>query len=179
MGAPLPGTFHAARFPAAIENVLVVASAMLDPRATATALAAMHARAAVRIHLLAIQQLPNGHAGPFLRAIDMKKVRETEASELLAPLVAELEASGTPYRTHVETGAWLETIAGHVRDLGCGKIVVGDNRLGAWQRLLLRHDQWRIASYLRRSGFEVDVVRLDEVSPRNRASTSRAVASHS
>jgi hypothetical protein len=161
-----------------VENVLVVASPMLDPPATAAALAAMHARAAVRIHLLAIQQLPSGHAASFLRAIDMKKVREAEAIELLAPLVAALDAGGTPYRVHSATGAWLGTIARHVRDLGCRKVVIGDNRRGVWPGLLLRHDQWRIRSYLRRSGFAADVVRLDEVSLRRRASMSRAVAEH-
>jgi hypothetical protein len=169
---------HCALFPAAVDNVLVDASTMLDARTTAASLASMHAGSTVRIHLLAISQPPTGYAGSHLRGVDLKRVRDEEARGVLAPLAAALDASGTPYRAHVQFGPWLETIARHVRDLGCRRVVVGSNPNRLFSNALLRHDRWRIASFLRRSRLEARVTCVDEPAVRKGTVVPGAVAHH-
>lgn len=143
---------HIAHFPADVRNVLVVASGLLDAGATASLLAAMHSRESVRIHLLAIESRPTGYAGSFLRTVDVGKIQEGVAHRHVAPLCDALDASGVPYRLHVAAGAWLEAIGHHARELGCTRVIVGDNPHRALHRLVLRHDRWRIESYLRGQG---------------------------
>ena len=138
-----------ASFPAGVRNVLVVAGRLLDARATAQMLGAMHSRETVRIHLLAIEPRASAYAGSFLDGIDRASAHEKAARERLEPLCAALDASGTPYRMHVATGPWLDTIAQHARELGCAQVIVGDNPHSLLHRLVLRHDRWRIQSYLR------------------------------
>ncbi|HLX22571.1 MAG TPA: universal stress protein [Usitatibacter sp.] len=134
-----------ALFPAGVRNVLVVAGRLLDAHATATMLSALHSRESVRIHLLAVQPCPSGYAASFLDGYDL----ESAAHEQLAALRAELDALQTPYRTHISTGPWLDTIARYARELNCPEVIVGDNPNSVLNRLVLRHDRWRIASFLR------------------------------
>ena len=138
-----------AHFPAGVRNVLVVAGRLLDPRATAAMLGTLHARETVRIHLLAIAPSPSGYARSFLGGVDAAAVQEDIARANLAPLCEALDAAGTPYRVHVASGRWLETIERHARDLGCARVIVGDNPRRLLHRLLLRHDRWRLDSFLR------------------------------
>jgi nucleotide-binding universal stress UspA family protein len=143
---------HLAHFPADVGNVLVVTGALLDARATAAALAAMHSRETVRIHLLAVESRPTGYARTFLKTVDIGKVQDIEAHRHVGPLCQALDDAGVPYRLHVAAGAWLPAIEHHARELGCTRVVVGSNPHHVLQRLVLRHDRWRIASYLRGQG---------------------------
>ena len=143
---------HIAHFPADVSNVLVVASGLLDAAATAASLASMHARETVRIHVLAIESKPTGYARSFLRRVDVEKVQDGEAHRHVAPLCDALDARRVPYRVHVATGAWLESIEHYARELGCTRVMVGDDPHRALHRLVLRHDRWRIESYLRGQG---------------------------
>ncbi len=140
---------HAAHFPPGTKNVLVVASTMLDAQATGAQLAALHAREPVRIHLLAIESPLTGNARSHLAHVDVRGLRRAEALSMLAPLQAALDAAGTPYRTHIASGPWLETIARYARDVDCSTVIVGDNERDLFSHLLLRHDRWRIAARLR------------------------------
>jgi hypothetical protein len=153
---------HAAHFPATVKNVLAVASGLQDPRATARILSRLHAREAIRIHLLAVEIPPSGYARFFLGDIDFRKVLRADGLNALAPLRSELDAAGIPYRFHVEIGRWLATIARFSREIACARIVVGDNPRRPLYNLLLRHDCWRIRSYLQRSGHDCAVVQGDE-----------------
>ena len=140
---------HIAHFPAEVRNVLVVAGALLDPRATASMLCAIHSRENVRIHLLAIESKLTGYARSFLESVDVGRIQVSEAQRHVAPLGKALQAAGVPYRAHVAAGPWLETIESYARELGCTRVLVGDNPNRALHRLVLRHDRWRIESYLR------------------------------
>jgi nucleotide-binding universal stress UspA family protein len=136
-------------FPSGVRNVLVVAGRLLDPESTAAMLCELHSRETVRIHLLAIEPRATSYAGSFLDGIDRESVHESAARARLEPLCAALDAAGTPYRTHVVTGPWLDTIAQYAHELGCASVVVGDNPHRLLNRLVLRHDRWRIQSFLR------------------------------
>jgi hypothetical protein len=135
-------------FPAGVRNVLVVAGRLLDAQATASMLGELHSRETVRIHLLAVEPLTSRYAGSFLDGIDRTGAHESAARERLAPLCAALDESGTPYRVHVATGPWLDTIANYAHELNCAQVIVGDNPHSLVNRLVLRHDRWRIQSFL-------------------------------
>ncbi|MGZ5041755.1 MAG: universal stress protein [Usitatibacter sp.] len=153
---------HAAHFPAAVKNVLVVASTSHDAGATARIVARMQARESIRVHVLAVQVPPSGYARHFLRDIDLRGVLEAEGARALEPLRDALEAAGVPCRLHVEIGAWLPTISRFAREISCARIVLGENPGHAWRTLLLRHDAWRLRLLLRRSGNDCAVTRGDE-----------------
>ncbi len=161
MAAISPRT-HLAHFPAAVKNVLVIVSELQDPRATAAILATMHARESVRLHLLAMETPPSGYARSFLGAVDLRTLQHGIGLKTLAPLRSELDAAQVPYRFHVEIGPWLATIARYAADIGCTRIVLGDNPASIVRKLALRHDCWRIKSYLRRSGRDCAVVQRGE-----------------
>ena len=143
---------HLAYFPADVTNVLVVASALLDATSTAGALRAMHAREALRIHVLAIEPRPTGYARTFLGQVDVEGIQDARAHQHAQPLCDALDAAGIPFRMHVVAGGWLDSIEHHARELGCTLIVVGDNPHHWLRRLVLRHDRWRIGSFLRGQG---------------------------
>lgn len=153
---------HAAQFPAAVKNVLVIASSLQDARATARVLARIQAREPVRIHALAVQAPPSGYARHFLGDIDLRKIQHADGEKALEPLRAALETAGVACRYHVEIGPWLATISRFAREISCARIVLGENPGHAWRTLLLRHDCWRIRSVLRRSGFDCPVLQGDE-----------------
>jgi nucleotide-binding universal stress UspA family protein len=160
--APANPHMHAARFPSAVSNVLVIASALQDARATALALEKMKARESIRIHILAVESPPSGYARHFLRGIDLRALQEAEGLKTLAALRAELDALGIACNFHVEIGPWLATIARFAREISCARVVVGENPGHPLANLLLRHDCWRIGSFLRRSGQDCPVVRREE-----------------
>ena len=153
---------HVAHFPASVKNVLVIVSGLQDPETTAATLAAMHAKEAMRIHLLASETPPSGYAKFFLGPIDLRKVQRDDALKALAPLRAQLDAAGIPYKFHVEVGSWLDTIARFARETGCVRVVVGDNPRHGLRNLVLWHDCWRIRSFLQRSGRDCPVVQREE-----------------
>ncbi|HUL57559.1 MAG TPA: universal stress protein, partial [Usitatibacter sp.] len=167
-----------AHFPAGVRNVLVVAGGLLDARATAAMLGAMHARESVRIHLLAIAPGPSGYAGSLLGGIDIAAALEDAARAKAAPLCEALDAARTPYRLHLAAGRWLETIERHARDLGCARVIVGDNPRRLLHRLVLRHDRWRIESFLRGQGVRCAVIHREGAARRGRVAIARN-ASHS
>jgi hypothetical protein len=156
------GKSHVAHFPAQVKNVLVIVSELQDPGATAVTLAAMHAREAIGIHLLAIETSPSRYARSFLTKIDLRKVQQADALKSLIPLRAQLDAAGIPYKFHLEVGRWLDLISQYARDIGCVRIVVGDNPHHWLRNLVLRHDCWRIRSFLRQAGWDYPVVQREE-----------------
>ena len=153
---------HAAHFPAALKSMLVVASALQDVRATARVVARLQAREPVRVHVLAVCTPPTGHARFFLRGLDVRAMQKAEGEEALRPLRSALEAEGVTFRTHVEIGPWLETVARFAREISSSRVVVGVSPSHPWRTLLLRHDCWRVAAALRAAGHACPVVRGEE-----------------
>ena len=156
--AALLAPAHVAVFPAEVRNVLVVVNGLQDFGAIAAKLAAMHDRESVRIHLLAVEHAPSGHAMAFLRHIDVKRLLREDGLTAMRPLMDLLDKAGVPYRHHVEVGPWEETIAAFAQDRCCKTIVMGDHDSGRFAHLLLRHDAWRIRTRLGRAGFACEMV---------------------
>jgi hypothetical protein len=156
--APAPA--HVALFPADVRNVLVVVNGLQDFRAIAAKLAAMHDRESLRIHLLAVEHAPSGHAMAFLGGIDVKRLLHEDGLVAMRPLMDLLDKAGVPYRHYVEVGPWAETIAAFAQDRCCKTIVMGDHDHDArrFGHLILRHDAWRIRTRLGRAGFACEMV---------------------
>ena len=150
---------HVALFPAAVRNVLVVVNRLQDFDSIAAKLARMHAHEEVRIHLLAVEPPPTGHAMQFLKGIDVKKLLREDGMKRLHPLMELLDAAGVPYRHEVEVGRWEEAVTRFAQERCCKSIVMGDHnaarRLGS---LLLRHDAWRIRTRLVKLGFACEML---------------------
>lgn len=149
---------HVALFPAAVRNVLVVVHGLQDTRSIAAKLRRLHHEEAVRIHLLAVQAPPSGHARAFLRRIDVNQVLRDEGLKRLRPLMDLLDAAGVPYRHDVEIGRWEETITRFAQDRCCKSIVMGNNDARRLATLVLRHDAWRIRSRLGKLGFACEML---------------------
>lgn len=156
--AALPAPAYLALFPATVRNVLVVVNGLQDHRAIARRLARMHDEAPMRIHLLAVEPAPTGHAMAFLKGVDVKRVLQEDGLTRMRALRELLDAARVPYRHHVEVGRWEETIARFAQEHFCRSIVMGENRASVLRNLILRHDAWRIRSRLGRSGFACEML---------------------
>jgi Universal stress protein family len=156
--AALLAPAHVAVFPVEVRNVLVVVNGLQDFRAIAAKLAALHDREPVRIHLLAVEHAPSGHAMAFLRGIDVKRLLREDGLAAMRPLRDLLDKAGVPYRHEVEVGPWEETIARFAQERCCKTIVMGDHDARRFGQLLLRHDAWRIRTRLVRAGFACETI---------------------
>jgi len=149
---------HVALFPASVRNVLVVANRLQDFASIAAKLARMHRTEPVRIHLLAVEPPPTGHAMQFLKGIDVRRILGEDGRKRLQPLMDLLDAAGVPYRHEVEVGRWEETITRFAQDRCCKSIVMGDHDARPLGSLLLRHDAWRIRTRLVKLGFACEML---------------------
>jgi hypothetical protein len=156
--AALAAPAHVAVFPAEVRNVLVVVNGLQDFRAIAAKLAAMHDREPVRIHLLAVEHAPSGHAMAFLKHIDVKRLLREDGLAAMRPLMDLLDKDSVPYRPEVEVGPWAETIAAFAQERCCKTIVMGDHDARRFGQLVLRHDAWRIRTRLVRAGFACETI---------------------
>ncbi len=149
---------HVALFPAAVRNVLVVVNRLQDFDSIASMLARLHATEEVRIHLLAIEPPPTGHAMQFLRGIDVKKILREDGIKRLRPLMERLDRADIPYRHEVEVGRWEETVTRFAQERCCKSIVMGEHNARRLASLLLRHDAWRIRTRLVKLGFACELL---------------------
>jgi len=149
---------HAALFPAEVRNVLVVVNRLQDFGSIAAKLARMDRDENVRIHLLAVEPPPTGHAMQFLRRIDVRRLLREDGLKRLRPLMQLLDAAAVPYRHEVEVGRWEETITRFAQERCCKSIVMGDHDARRLASLLLRHDAWRIRTRLVKLGFACEML---------------------
>lgn len=156
--AAIDARAHAALFPAAVRNVLVVVNRLQDFESIAAKLARMHQRESVRIYLLAVEPPPTGHAMQFLRHIDVRRLLREDGLTRLRPLMQLLDAAQVPYRHEVEVGRWEEIITRFAQERCCKSIVMGDHDARPLGGLFLRHDAWRIRTRLVKLGFACEML---------------------
>lgn len=154
---------YVAYFPGAQGDVLVVVNDLQDPHALAGTLERIHRdEPSTRIHLLAPQQAPSGYARRHLKRVNVNKVLRDMGTQDIGALGSLLDAAGVPHHRHVHVGQWLDTIADFARDLGCRRILLGDNPSSIMKNLLLRHDCALVRAHMARVGFRCEVMRRDE-----------------
>ena len=101
-----------------------------NPARTAAALAEavrLYALEPVEVHLLNVQPLLSGHAAMFFGTDELHRLQEEAGAEDLVSAQAVLERNNVPCTASVRIGRSAETIARTARELGCDRIVLGQD----------------------------------------------------
>jgi nucleotide-binding universal stress UspA family protein len=85
----------------------------------------------VMVHLLSVQPAVSGHVAMFFGSRELHDIQQAAGVEDLAPAKALLDAAGVPYTASVMVGRSAETIARAARELGCDRIVMGQENAGS------------------------------------------------
>ena len=86
---------------------------------------AIYRREPVEIHLLSVQASVTSHVAMFFKGGELYENQRLAGTEELAPAEALLATAGIPYTSSVLVGRKAETIARRARELGCDRIVMG------------------------------------------------------
>ena len=101
-----------------------------NPARTTAAVAEVvriYAQEPVTVHLLNVQPLVNGHVAMLFDSKELDQLRLRAGAEDLATAKALLESHNVPFSSSVQIGRSAETIARTARDLGCDRIVMGQD----------------------------------------------------
>lgn len=112
-----------------MRKILIPVDAAHPARMTAAVAEAVriYAQEPVDVHLLNVQPVVSGHVAMFFAAGELDELRQTAGAEDLAPAQALLERSHVPCSSSVRIGRSAETIARTARELGCDRIVLGQD----------------------------------------------------
>ena len=86
---------------------------------------AIYRREPVEIHLLSVQASVTSHVAMFFKGGELYEIQRLAGAEELAPAEALLATAGIPYTSSVLVGRKAETLARRARELGCDRIVMG------------------------------------------------------
>ena len=84
----------------------------------------------VAVHLLSVQPSVSSHVAMFFATGELHQMQHEAGTEDLAPAQAMLEAAGIAYTSSVIVGRRAETIARVARELGCDRIIMGQEASG-------------------------------------------------
>ena len=87
----------------------------------------LHSLEAVDAHLLSVQPQLSRHIGAFFGAGELHDIQQEAGLADLAPAQAMLERNGLACTSSVRIGHSAETIATVARELGCDRIVLGQD----------------------------------------------------
>lgn len=87
------------------------------------------------VHLLRVQPLVSGHVAMFFGPGQLRELQMSQGDEDLQPARRQLDAAGVPCTSTVLVGRSATTIAAAARDLGCDRIVFGQDEPGLAGRL--------------------------------------------
>ena len=85
----------------------------------------------VTVHLLSVQPAVSGHVAMFFGGGELHQLQNAAGAEDLACAQAQLAAAGVPHESSVRIGRSAETIARTARELGCDRILMGQDRAGS------------------------------------------------
>lgn len=115
-----------------MKKVLIPVDASNAARTTASVAEAvrLYAREQVTIHLLSVQIAVSSHVGMFFAPGELDQLQLSAGAEDLAPFKAQLDEAGVPYTASVSIGRTAETIARVAREMGCDRILMGQDGSG-------------------------------------------------
>lgn len=87
----------------------------------------IHGQEPVAVHLLSVQPAVSGHVAMFFGEGELHQLQHTAGAEDLAPAQILLKTAGVPFASIVRVGRSAETIAKTARELGCDRIVLGQD----------------------------------------------------
>ena len=109
-----------------------------EPGRLRTAVAAavrIHRREQVPVHVLCVQPRVSSHVAMYFGPGELQQLQLDAGQEDLLPVQALLDAAGVPYTTSVRVGRSAETIALAAQELGCDRIVLGEEEGGLAQKM--------------------------------------------
>lgn len=87
----------------------------------------LYAQEPVAVHLLSVQPAVSGHVAMCFGESELAQLQRGAGAEDLAPAQNLLQTSGVPFTSIVRIGRSAETIARTARELGCDRIVLGQD----------------------------------------------------
>jgi nucleotide-binding universal stress UspA family protein len=116
-----------------MRNILIPVDAANPARMTSAVTDALriYAQEPVAVHLLNVQPVVSSHVAMFFAAGELDELRRAAGAEDLAPAKNLLERSHVPCTSNVRIGRSAETIARTARELGCDRIVLGQDGGGS------------------------------------------------
>ena len=87
----------------------------------------IHAHEPVAAHLLNVQPVFSSHVAMFFGTGELQQLQLANGAEDLAPAQALLEGKKVPCTSSVRIGRSAQTIASTARELGCDRIVLGQD----------------------------------------------------
>jgi nucleotide-binding universal stress UspA family protein len=100
-------------------------------RAAVAEAISIYVKEPVKIHLLSVQPAVSGHVAMFFGGGELHQLQYAAGAEDLASAQAQLAAAGVPYESSVRIGRSAETIARTASELGCDRILMGQDRAGS------------------------------------------------
>lgn len=91
----------------------------------------IYAQAPVEIHVLSVQPGVSGHVAMFFGDGELQQLQQAAGAEDLLPFRSLLEREGIPFNASVRVGRSAETIARVARELGCDRILLGQDVPGS------------------------------------------------
>ena len=91
----------------------------------------IYSQGPVDVHLLSVQPLVTSHVAMFFGDGELHQLQQSAGAEDLQPARSLLESDGVPYTASVRVGRSAETIARTARELGCDRIVLGQDGAGS------------------------------------------------
>src|SRR6478672_8074065 len=85
----------------------------------------------VAVYLLSVQPAVSGHVAMFFGSDELHNLQCAAGAEDLAAAQAQLTAAGVPFASSVRIGRSAETIARTARELGCDRILMGQDKVGS------------------------------------------------
>jgi len=89
----------------------------------------------VGIRLVRVQPRLSGHVAMFFGTRELQKMQVDEGTEELKFAQSLLDAAGVPYTSTVLVGRSAETIVKTARELGCDRIIFGQDQPGLAGRI--------------------------------------------
>lgn len=86
----------------------------------------------VAVHLLSVQPGVSSHVAMFFAKGELQQMQHEAGTEDLAPAQAMLDAAGITTTSSVIVGRRAETIARVARELGCDRIIMGQESGGGF-----------------------------------------------
>jgi len=105
-----------------------------NPARNGTAVAeaiSIYSQETVDVHLLSVQAPVSRHVAMFFGSDELHQLQCNAGAEDLAAAQAQLAAAGVPFSSTVRIGRSAETIARTARELGCDRILMGQDMTGS------------------------------------------------
>ena len=101
-------------------------------RAAVAEAIAIYRKEPVKVHLLSAQPAVSGHVAMFFGSDELHHLQCAAGAEDLESAQAQLTAAGVPFASSVRIGRSAETIARTARELGCDRILMGQDKTGSF-----------------------------------------------